>query len=86
MSALVTQCLGDTVQTRTGKVGPARKFKYTMAARVCCVSLIGGVLNVNVFHLNSMYVRKTDSSAKSKNKTISVFFVKLLKTVQIQIG
>ena len=86
MSALFTQCPGDTVQTGTRKVDPARKLKYNMAARVRCVSLIGGVLNVNVFHFNSMNVRKTDSSAKSKNKTISVFFVKLLKTVQIQIG
>jgi len=68
VSALFTQCPGDTVQTGTGKVDPARKFKYTMAARVRCVSLIGGVLNVNVFHFNLMFVRKTDSSAKSKSK------------------
>ena len=34
MSALFTQCPGDTVQTGTGKVDPARKFKCTTAARV----------------------------------------------------
>ena len=33
MSALITQCLGDTVQTGTRKVDPARKFKCTTAAR-----------------------------------------------------
>ena len=33
MSALFTQCLGDAVQTGTGKGDPARKFKYTTAAR-----------------------------------------------------
>ena len=33
MSALLTQSPGDTVQTGTGKVDPARKFKCTMAAR-----------------------------------------------------
>ena len=32
MSALFTQCPGDTVQTGTGKVDPARKFKCTKAA------------------------------------------------------
>ena len=34
MSALFSQCPGDTVQTGTGKVDPARKFKCTTAARV----------------------------------------------------
>jgi hypothetical protein len=33
VSALFTQCPGDTVQTGTGKVDPARKFKCTTAAR-----------------------------------------------------
>ena len=33
MSALFTQCPADTVQTRTGKDDPARKFKCTTAAR-----------------------------------------------------
>ena len=33
MSASFTQCPGDTVQTGTGKVDPARKFKCTAAAR-----------------------------------------------------
>ena len=33
MSALLTQSPGDTVQTRTGKVDPARKFKCTTAVR-----------------------------------------------------
>ena len=33
MSALLTQSPGDTVQTGTGKVDPARKFKCTTAAR-----------------------------------------------------
>ena len=32
MSALFTQWPGDTVQTGTGKVDPARKFKCTTAA------------------------------------------------------
>ena len=38
MSALFTQCPGDTVQTRTGKVDSARKFKCnttTLAQFVC---------------------------------------------------
>jgi len=30
----LAQCPGDTVQTGTGKVDPARKFKCTTAARV----------------------------------------------------
>ena len=34
VSALFTQCPGDTVQTEPGKVDPARKFKCTTAARV----------------------------------------------------
>ena len=34
MSALLTKSPGDTVQTGTGKVDPARKFKCTTAARV----------------------------------------------------
>ena len=34
MSALFTQCLGDTVQTGTGKVDPARKFKCTTAVHI----------------------------------------------------
>jgi len=33
VSALFTQYPGDTVQTGTGKVDPALKFKCTMAAR-----------------------------------------------------
>ena len=33
MSSVFTQFLGDTVQTGTGKVDPARKFKCTTAAR-----------------------------------------------------
>ena len=33
MSALLTQCPGDTVQTGTGKVDPARKFQFTTTAR-----------------------------------------------------
>ena len=33
MSALLTQSPGDTVQTVTGKIDPARKFKCTTAAR-----------------------------------------------------
>ena len=33
MSALFTQCPGDTLQTETGKVDPAWKFKCTTAAR-----------------------------------------------------
>jgi len=33
VSALFTQCLGDTVQTGTGKVDLAGKFKCTTAAR-----------------------------------------------------
>ena len=33
MSALLTQSPGDTVQTGTGKVDPARKLKCTTAAR-----------------------------------------------------
>ena len=33
MSALFTQCPGDTVQTGTGKVDPAWKIKCTTAAR-----------------------------------------------------
>ena len=33
MSALLTQSPGDTVQTGTGKVDPARKIKCTTAAR-----------------------------------------------------
>ena len=33
MSALFTRCPGGTVQTGTGKVDPARKFKCTTTAR-----------------------------------------------------
>ena len=33
MSALFTQCPGDTVQTGTRKVDPAPKFKCTRAGR-----------------------------------------------------
>ena len=33
VSALLTQCPGDTVQTGTGKVDPARKFKCNTVAR-----------------------------------------------------
>jgi len=33
VSALFKQCPGDTVQTGTGEVDPARKFKCTTAAR-----------------------------------------------------
>ena len=33
VSALLTQCPGDTVQTKTGKVDPAQKFKCTTATR-----------------------------------------------------
>ena len=41
MSALFTQCPGDTAQAGTGKVDPARKFKCTMAARAIqkCLAL-----------------------------------------------
>ena len=34
MPALLTKSLGDTVQTKTRKVDPARKFKCTTAALV----------------------------------------------------
>jgi len=33
VSALLNQCPGDTVQTGTGKLDPARKFKCTTAVR-----------------------------------------------------
>jgi len=33
VSALFKQCPGDTVQTGSGKVDPAQKFKCTTAAR-----------------------------------------------------
>jgi len=33
VSVFFTQCPGDTAQTGTGKVDPARKFKCTTAAR-----------------------------------------------------
>ena len=39
MSALFTQCPGDTVQTGTGKVDPARKFKCTTVARDLMLAL-----------------------------------------------
>jgi len=43
VSALFTQCPGNTVQTETGKVDQARKFKYTTAAR----DMLDLDLNVN---------------------------------------
>jgi len=48
VSALFTQCKGDTVQTRTGKVDPARKFKCTTAARDCSIgcTLIRGYCSI----------------------------------------
>jgi len=39
-AVLFTQRLGDTVQTGTGKVDPARKFKCTTAARDTQTSII----------------------------------------------
>ena len=43
VSALFTRCPGDTVQTGTGKVDSARKFKYTTAA--CAYNRNIGILS-----------------------------------------
>ena len=54
MSALFTQCLGDTVQIGTGKVDPARKFKCTTAAGETIVwaqELTAGLLLLNLISL-----------------------------------
>ena len=53
MSTLFTQCPGDTVQTGTGKVDPARKFKCTAVLDnlfyiLCCTHVV--VLNMNYEH------------------------------------
>ena len=45
MSALFTQCPGNTVQTGTGKVDPARKFKCTTAARDYAISFFPTTYN-----------------------------------------
>ena len=42
VSASFTQCLGDTVQSGTGKVDPARTFKCTTAVR----GVLGNVLQL----------------------------------------
>ena len=55
MSALFTQCLDDTVQTGTGKVDPARKFKFPTAAResaVCPVQNFKLCLSVRLYPIN----------------------------------
>jgi len=48
VSALFTQYPGDTVQSGTGKVDPARKFKCTTAVRALSVlemfSMIGDTI------------------------------------------
>ena len=40
MSVLLTQCLCGTVQTETGKVDPARKFKCTTGPAVREVDIV----------------------------------------------
>jgi len=42
VSALFTQCPGNTVQTGTGKVDPARKFQCTTAARAQLITIYSG--------------------------------------------
>ena len=41
VSALLTQCPGDTIQTGTGKADPGRKFKFTTAARDQSIAELG---------------------------------------------
>ena len=41
VSALLTQCPGDKIQTGTGKVDPGRKFKFTTAARDQSIAELG---------------------------------------------
>ena len=55
MSALFTQCPGDTVQTGTGKVDPAWKFKCTTAARAQVTPVFLGY-----FRTNSQTDRQTE--------------------------
>ena len=56
MSALFTQCTGDTIQTGTGKVDQARKFKCTTAARA----------NYRHEGEGEMYVTQWDNFSTSK--------------------
>ena len=50
-SPIITQCPGDTVQTGTGKVDPARKFKCTTAARdITTVYKITNVCKITDIH------------------------------------
>ena len=76
VSALLTQSLGDTVQTGTGKVDPARKFKSTTAARISYVMnfeilkfydiKLQNIKIVRNVHTNTSYHRKSELYNQAK--------------------
>jgi len=68
VSALFTQCPGDTVQTGTGKVDPTRKFKCTTAALELGVQLS---VNSGLF-----YVPDWQSNSKSKQYSTNTDFIR----------
>ena len=77
MSALLTQSPGDTVQTETGKVDPARKFKCTTAARAISISAneINTVLHTNLFSLVSFPALRVPCSCKIVSLFARLFYI-----------
>ena len=66
----INQCPGDTVQTGTGKVDPARKFKWTTTARaqstlMICVFFLT-VKNINIWRF---WIRVSNRNSVVRNCT-----------------
>ena len=59
MSALLIQCPGDTVQTGTGKVDPARKIKCTRVISAISYCSTYGTLFENWLTLSELTIDQT---------------------------
>ena len=64
MSALLIQSPGDTVQTGTGKVDPARKFKCTTTTR----DLVGEKLCVKIWKDEKIKEKKSEEKKLSLSR------------------
>ena len=79
MSALLTQSPGDTVQTGTGKVDPARKFNCTTAARDADLRIY-----FILFRYPVMVICMNQSVVFLRNKAVLIYeYVFTIDSIQI---
>ena len=83
LSALFTQCPGDTVQTWTGQLDPARKFKCTAAARVYYLTARIDVVKYSHSNQCNFWKARWINSIFSYNKCNGVEFTEVTRSLKI---